>query len=177
MYNHISIFGGSGSGKSTLCNILSSILNIPAIHLNSFNYLPNWTKVDTEKWDSIILKKLDSPQWIIDGNYNNTLRTRLEKSDLIIWLDYSTIALLKGVLKRYIHLRHKELPEIPGCTEKLSLNFLKFVAGYRKNKRPIIKENLQEIDNAKILIFKKQKDLNSWLKSFSGDDNILDKFI
>ena len=40
-----------------------------------------------------------------------------------------------------------------------------------------IKENLQKIDNAKILIFKKQKDLNSWLKSFSGDDNILDKFI
>lgn len=177
MYNHISILGGSGSGKSILCNILSSILNIPAIHLYSFNYLPNWTKVDTEKRDSIILKKLHSPQWIIDGNYKNTLRTRLEKSDLIIWLDYSTIALLKGVLRRYIHLRHKERPEIPGCTEKLSLNFLKFVAGYKKNKRPIINENLQKIDNAKILIFKKQKDLNSWLKSFSGDDNILDKFI
>lgn len=40
----------------------------------------------------------------------------------------------------------------------------------------IIKENLQKIDDAKILI-KKQKDLNPWLKSFSGDDNILDKFI
>ncbi|CDA30281.1 putative DNA topology modulation protein FlaR [Clostridium sp. CAG:492] len=54
MYNHIPILGGSGSGKSILCNILYSILNIPAIHLDSFNYLPNWTKVDTEKRDSII---------------------------------------------------------------------------------------------------------------------------
>ena len=54
MYNRISIVGGSGSGKSTLCNILSKELNLPAIHLDSLNYKPNWVELD--KNDYLIRK-------------------------------------------------------------------------------------------------------------------------
>ena len=33
---------------------------------------------------------------------------------------------------------------------------------------------LKTIPNDKVLIFKKQKDLNKWLKNFTNNDNILD---
>ena len=94
MYNRISIVGGSGSGKSTLCNILSKELNLPAIHLDSINFNSNWVEIDKAERDKIILEKSNEDKWIIDGNYNKTIKERFNKADLIIWLDYSTFSQL-----------------------------------------------------------------------------------
>ena len=166
MYNRISIVGGSGSGKSTLCNILSKELNLPSIHLDAINFNSNWVEIDKEERDKIILKKTLEDKWIIDGNYNKTLKERFNKADLIIWLDYSTFMQLKGVLKRFLKTRNKERNEIPGCKERFNLDFIKYVITYNKKKRPIIVEYLKDIEKDKVLIFRKQKELNKWLRDF-----------
>lgn len=174
MYNRISIIGGSGSGKSTLCNILSKELNLPEIHLDAINFNANWVEIDKVERDKIISSKSSEDRWIIDGNYNKTLKERFNKADLIIWLDYSTFMQLKGIFKRYFKTRNNERPEIPGCKERLDFNFIKYVATYNKKKRHVIVENLKDIPKDKVLIFKKQKDLNKWLKEFTGNENILE---
>ena len=174
MYNRISIVGGSGSGKSTLCNILSKELNLPAIHLDAINYKPNWVEIDKEERDKIISNKSEEDKWIIDGNYNKTLQERFDKADLIIWLDYSTIKQLKGVIKRYLKTYNKERPEIPGCKERLDFTFIKYVLTYNKKKRPVIVEYLKNMPKEKVLVFKRQKDLNKWVKEFTGNDNVLE---
>ena len=161
----ISIIGGSGSGKSTLANILSNKLNIPAIHLDAINYKDNWVEIDKKERDKIIEEKAEQDKWIIDGNYNKTLKTRLDNVDLIIWLDYSTIAQIKGVLKRYVQNHNKEKEEIPGCKERFNLKFYKYVITYNKKKRPEVIKMLKEIPNEKMIIFRKQKDLNKWLEN------------
>lgn len=173
MYNRISIVGGSGSGKSTLANILSEELNLPAIHLDAINYEHNWVEIDKEKRDKIISDKSNEDKWIIDGNYNKTLQERFNKADLIIWLDYSTITQLKGVIKRYLKTYNRERPEIPGCKERLDFTFIKYVFTYNKKKRPVIVDYLKDISKEKVLVFKKQKDLNKWLKEFTGNNNVL----
>lgn len=173
MYNRISIVGGSGSGKSTLCNILSKELNLPAIHLDAINYKANWVEIDKNERDKIISDKSNEDKWIIDGNYNKTLKERFDKADLIIWLDYSTFMHLKGVLKRFFKIRNSERPEIPGCKEKMNFKFIKYVITYNKKKRPVVKNCLMDIPKEKVLIFKKQKDLNKWLKEFTHNENIL----
>lgn len=170
----ISVIGGSGSGKSTLVNILSKELNIPAIHLDSINYKPNWVEIDKNERDSIISSKAEEENWIIDGNYNKTLKKRLERADLIIWLDYSSITHIKGVCKRIIKNYNKEKTDIPGCKERLDFTFLKYVLTYNKKKRPEVIEILKDIPEDKLLIFKKQKDLNRWLKEFTHNENVLD---
>ena len=81
---------------------------------------------------------------------------------------------LKGVLKRYLKERNSERPEIPGCKERLNYNFIKYVITYNKKKRHIIEEYLQDIPKEKVLIFKKQKDLNMWLKEFTHDEKLLE---
>lgn len=174
MYNRISIVGGSGSGKSTLCNILSKELNLPAIHLDAINYEPNWVEIDKEERDKIISNKSEEDKWIIDGNYNKTLQERFDKADLIIWLDYSTIKQLNGVIKRYLKTYNKERPEIPGCKERLDFTFIKYVLTYNKKKRPVIVEYLKNMPKEKVLVFKRQKDLNKWLKEFTGNDSVLE---
>lgn len=164
MYNRISIVGGSGTGKSTLCDILSKEFDLPAIHLDAINFNANWVEIDKKERDRIISAKSKEEKWVIDGNYNKTLKERFDKADLIIWLDYSTAMQLKGVLKRYFKTRNNERPEIPGCKERLDFQFLKSVATYNKKKSPVIADYLKDIPKDKVLIFKKQKDLNKWLK-------------
>lgn len=173
MYNRISIVGGSGSGKSTLCNILSKELGLPAIHLDAINYEPNWVEIDKAERDNIILSKAQDDKWVIDGNYNKTLKERFDKADLIIWLDYSTLKQLHGILKRYFTTRNSERPEIPGCKERLEPEFVKYVLTYNKKKRPVILDYLKDVPKEKVLIFKHQKDLNAWLKDFTNNPNVL----
>lgn len=173
MYNRISIVGGSGSGKSTLCNILSKELGLPAIHLDAINYEPNWVEIDKAERDNIILSKAQDDKWVIDGNYNKTLKERFDKADLIIWLDYSTLKQLHGILKRYFTTRNSERPEIPGCKERLEPEFIKYVLTYNKKKRPVILDYLKDVPKEKVLIFKHQKDLNAWLKDFTNNPNVL----
>lgn len=173
MYNRISIVGGSGSGKSTLCNILSKELGLPAIHLDAINYEPNWVEIDKAERDNIILSKAQDDKWVIDGNYNKTLKERFDKADLIIWLDYSTLKQLHGILKRYFTTRNFERPEIPGCKERLEPKFIKYVLTYNKKKRPVILDYLKDVPKEKVLIFKHQKDLNAWLKDFTNNPNVL----
>ena len=173
MYNRISIVGGSGSGKSTLCNILSKELGLPAIHLDAINYEPNWVEIDKAERDNIILSKAQDDKWVIDGNYNKTLKERFDKADLIIWLEYSTLKQLHGILKRYFTTRNSERPEIPGCKERLEPEFVKYVLTYNKKKRPVILDYLKDVPKEKVLIFKHQKDLNAWLKDFTNNPNVL----
>ena len=172
--NRISIIGGSGSGKSTLATILSKELNIPAVHLDAINYKANWVEIDNKERENIIRVKSSEEKWIIDGNYKKTLKERLDKSDLVIWLDYSSFAHLKGFLKRLIKYSNKEKPELPGCKERFSFTFLKYVITYNKTKRPEMLKLVNNIPNEKLLIFKKQKDLNKWIKNFTKNKNALD---
>lgn len=171
MYNRISIVGGSGSGKSTLCNILSKELKLPAIHLDAMNFNANWVEVDKEERDKLILNKASEDKWIMEGNYSKTLKERFNKADLIIWLDYSTFMQLKGIFKRFLKMHNKERIEIPGCKERLNFTFIKYVATYNKKKRYIIVDNLKDIPKEKVLIFKKQKDLNRWINEFTNNKN------
>lgn len=172
--NRISIIGGSGSGKTTLSNILSKELNLPVFHLDYAHYKENWVERDKNERNKIILSLSNNEKWIIDGNYTQTLKERLQKSDLIIWLDYSTFSLLKGIFKRIIKNFNKEKPEIPGCKERLDFSFVKQTLNHNKKKRPKFLELLTDIPNYKLLIFKKQKDLNKWLKIFTKNEKILE---
>lgn len=164
-YSRIAIIGAPGTGKTTLAKELSNIYHLPVTHIDGIHHLENWKIRDKEERDKIILEIVEKERWIMEGTYRSTLRHRLERADLTIWLDYPTIMQLKGVMKRYIKNRGKEKEEIPGCREQMNFKFLNIVLKYNKQKRKYILDNIKEIDKNKIIIFKKQKDLNKWLSN------------
>ncbi len=163
--NKISIIGGSGTGKTTLGDNLSMKLNIPVVHLDGINYLENWVVRDVTERDKIILEKLKHPKWIIDGTYTTTLKERLKTSDLVIYLDYSTFAQVRGVLKRFLKHHGEEKKEIAGCKENLTWYFFSWVIVWRHKKRKEIMEIINSLDKSKVLIFKSRRVLNNWYKN------------
>lgn len=165
MYNRIAIIGAPGTGKTTLANNLSEIYGIPATHIDGIHHLPNWQQRNKDERDEMILKIVEQEKWIIDGTYKATLRARLEKADFIIWLDFTTIAQIKGIMQRYLKNKGVEKPEIPGCREKMDKEFFTYVLKYNRVKRKNIVENLEGIDKEKILIFKNRRQVNKWLKN------------
>ena len=51
----ISIIGYSASGKSTFAKNLGEILDIPVLHLDKVNFLPNWEERKKEDSEKIVL--------------------------------------------------------------------------------------------------------------------------
>ena len=164
MYNRIAIIGAPGTGKTTLANNLSEIYGIEAIHIDGIHHLPNWNLRDKEERDRMILEITNQEKWIIDGTYRSTLRARIEKADFIIWLDFSTLGQIRGIMQRYLKNKGVEKPEIPGCKEKMDKEFFTYVFRYNRTKRNSIVENLEGIDKDKILILKNRRQVNKWLE-------------
>lgn len=164
----VSIIGGSGTGKTTLANSLGKEMNLPVYHMDGMNYYENWVERDKKERDNMILQIIKKEKWIIDGTYRSTLEERLQKSDLIIYLDYSTFAQLKGVMQRFFKSKGKERQEIPGCKERLNWNFLIFVIKWRKKKREFVLNIVNKIDKEKVVVFKNRRMLNKWYKKNWG---------
>ena len=158
----IAVVGGSGTGKTTLTNNLGRKLNVPIYHIDGIHHLENWKTRDTKERDRIILKRANEEKWVIDGTYKSTLQERINKADLVIFLDYSTISRLNGILTRYFKDKGKERPEIPGCKEKMDWNFIKMFLTWRWTKGKEVKKIIIENKDKKILVFKNRRSLNKW---------------
>lgn len=161
----IAIIGGPGTGKSTLAKNLGKEMKLPVYHIDGIHHLKNWEIRPTQERDAIISEKVKEPKWIIDGTYKATLEERVINADLVIFLDYSTIAKLKGIISRYFKNKGQEKPEIPGCKEKMDWEFIQLTMKWNKTKRKIVKDILDRYKDKKILIFKNRRSLNKWYEN------------
>lgn len=101
IYNKIAIIGGPGCGKTKLANNISLVTNIPICHLDGLWFKENWAERDKEEFYKMLIEKINSDKWIIEGSYSKYfLKERLEKADLIIILKFSKIRILLGILQR-----------------------------------------------------------------------------
>ena len=157
MINKISIIGGPGSGKSTLAENLGKSLNIPIIHIDKLYENSNWRYKNRKEANNKVLDIISkNEKYIIDGTYTETLKDRLEKSDLMIYLDFSSIDLLKGIIKRRIGNRNVSKNQL-GWNERLSSEFIKYVINFNSKKRKQIYSIIKR--NRKCVILRNRKEV------------------
>ncbi len=136
----IQIIGYSGSGKSTLCSKLAEVYNLPKLHLDKVQFLPNWEERDGETKGNIVHLFLENNKdgWVIDGNYSSlSYDRRVNESDIIIQMLFGRFNCLWRCIKRYMKYKGKSRPDMTeGCNFKLDWEFVKWILwiGDRKSK-------------------------------------------
>jgi len=158
------IIGCGGAGKSTLAQQLGKKLGIKVYHLDSLFWKPGWVPTDREEFIQMQKEMMNEDEWIIDGNYGGTMDLRLEQADTIIFLHYSTIRCLYGIVKRRLHYHGKTRPDMgEGCPERLDWEFVKWVAGYNRKKAPLVLEKLRKFCDKKTFIFTRSSQVKTFL--------------
>ena len=162
----IIIIGCGGAGKSTLARQLGEKLDLPVVHLDKLFWHPGWVESTKEEIDSKILAELEKPQWIMDGNYNRTMPQRLQHCDTVIYLDFSRLACLMGVLKRVITTYGTVRPDMgEGCQERFDWEFLKWVWNFNKNNRERYYRMLNEAEGIETVVLKNRRMVKRFLNS------------
>ena len=162
----IIIFGCGGAGKSTLARKVGEVLDLPVVHLDKLFWKPGWVETSREEFDALLAQELAKDKWIMDGNFNRTMPERIKRCDTIIYLDFSRLACLMGVLKRVITTYGKVRPDMgEGCPERIDLEFLKWVWNFNKNKRESYYKLLNEAENVETIVLKNRRAVKLFLKS------------
>lgn len=154
----IMIIGCCGSGKTTLAKKLSNKLNLPLIHLDKLNWRDNWQNISKEEFDDLLWAEVIKPTWIIDGNYERTIPLRLKYCDTVIYMDYSRISCLYGVIKRVVMGYGKSRPDMGGyCPERFDFDFIKFVSNFNKNNRKRYYDILSSKEDIQVIILRNRR--------------------
>jgi adenylate kinase family enzyme len=164
MMERVIIIGCGGAGKSTLAQKMGQKTGLPVVHLDKLFWKPGWVESTPEEIDEKIRQELDKPQWIMDGNFNRTLPMRVARADTVIYLDFSRMACLLGVLKRVLTTYGKVRPDMgEGCPERIDFEFLKWVWNYNKNKRERNYRLLNEAEHAETIVLKNRRAVRKFL--------------
>ena len=148
------MIGSGGSGKSVLAQRLARRLGLPLVHLDREYWRPGWVAPPPEEWERRARELCAADEWVLDGNFASTLELRLERADTVVFLDLPTLTCLAGALGRWLCWRGKtSRPDLAaGCPERLDPEFLRWVLGYRRRKRPRVLERLARFDGDVVIL-------------------------
>jgi adenylate kinase family enzyme len=158
------IIGCGGAGKSTLARKMGEKTGLPVVHLDKLFWKPGWVESAKAEIDEIIRREMEQPRWIMDGNYNRTLAQRIARCDTVIYLDFSRIACLLGVIKRVLTTYGTVRPDMgAGCPERFDLEFLKWVWNYNRDRRENNYRLLNEATHAQTVVLKNRRAVRKFL--------------
>jgi adenylate kinase family enzyme len=133
------VIGSGGAGKSTFAMRLGEATGLPVHHLDALYWHPGWVPTPDAEWDAKIAELAAGPAWIMDGNYGRTMDQRLAACDTAVFLDLPRTTCLARVLRRWLRYRGRARPDMSaGCPEQLTLEFVRWVWRYPRDRRPAV---------------------------------------
>ena len=165
----IAIMGYSGSGKSTLARKLAEKHNIPVLHFDAVQFLPDWVIRSQEEKAEITKEFMDSnASWVIDGNYSKlSFERRVEEADEIVMLLFNRFSCFYRAYRRSRIYAGKNRPDMgAGCKEKFDFEFMKWILwkGRNKKTRALYKGVIAGYPQ-KVTVVRNQKELDAYMVS------------
>jgi adenylate kinase family enzyme len=80
------VTGLAGAGKSTFSRALAAKTGLPLVLLDLAFWKPGWVAPSDEEWRETQRTICAADEWILDGNYHETLELRLERADTVVYL-------------------------------------------------------------------------------------------
>lgn len=159
----IMIIGSPGAGKSTFARKLRGITELPLYYLDTIWHKPDRTNISKEEFDERLKEIVKEDRWIIDGNYQRTLKIRLERCDTVFFLDYPLEICLKGAEGRI----GKRREDLPWLETEFDEEFRQYIVDFSKDQLPEIYRLLEEYKKDRnIVIFHTREEANAYLKTW-----------
>jgi adenylate kinase family enzyme len=127
--DRICIMGPSNSGKSTLADAIARKNQAQAIHLDVLHHLPgtDWEPRPFADFQRLHDAAIETPRWVMDGNYSRLLPQRLERATGLILLDISTPLSLLRYMRRCL-VRRGRIGSLEGGKDSVKWQMLKHIA-------------------------------------------------
>lgn len=159
--NRVIVIGCPGAGKSTFARKLRDITGLPLYYLDSLYHKPDRTNITSDELDKKINKIMNEKRWIIDGNYQRTLESRIKKCDTIFLMDIVAEDCLLGVESR-IGIKREDMPWIELVFEE---EFKKHIIDFPSMQLPKINELLNLYGSSRtVIIFKSRKESDLYIE-------------
>lgn len=157
----IIVIGCPGSGKTTFAEKLNKCTGLPLYYLDAIWHKPDKTHISREEYDERLAEIFQTPEWIIDGNYNRTIEMRIQQCDTIFLFDLPTEVCIQGATDRLGKGRY----DMPWIEKEIDPAFLKLIEEFPVNSLPKIYELIDKYNAKKqVIIFKSREDSDAYIK-------------
>ncbi len=164
----IAVMGPPGSGKTTLAQQIAEITGLPLVHIDYHLFNNPDNLLDKTAFNKQLKKLINQNVWVMDGEYISSDTSRLEKADLIIYLDMPRRVYFNRLLIRRVKYHKKNRPGLPdNWQERLDWDFMKYAWKYQKDKRDT-RLNLVENARPQSIILKNNKEVQEFTKMLNN---------
>lgn len=153
------VIGCPGAGKTTFAEKLHEITALPLYYLDAIWHKPDRTHISRDDFDGRLSEILALDEWIIDGNYQRTMDTRLRACDTVFLLDLPVEVCLAGATERLGKGRY----DMPWVETEVDPAFRKQIEEFPKDTLPAIYELLGKYADKKIIVFSSHEAADNFL--------------
>ena len=154
------VIGCPGSGKTTFAERLKEKTGLPLYYLDAIWHKPDRTHISREEYDARLAEILSQDAWIIDGNYNRTIESRLAACDTVFLFDLPVDVCLAGAIARLGKKRH----EMPWIETDLDPEFAQQIKDFPSKNLPTIYALLEKYNDKNIIVFTSREEADAFLK-------------
>lgn len=155
------VIGCSGSGKSVFSRKLRDVTGLTLYYLDMIWHKPDGTNISREEFDEKLRSIISRDSWIIDGNYQRTLETRIKACDTVFLFDLPTETCIEGALSRI----GKRREDMPWFENELDPGFRQWIESFRENQLPEIYKLLEKYKNGRqIVVFRTREQADKFIE-------------
>jgi adenylate kinase family enzyme len=130
------VVGPPPAGKSTLAREIGARTGLPVVHLDRHYWKAGWVATPDGEWDAAVRDLASRESWVMDGNYSRTMPARIAVADTVVFLDVPRLTCLFRVIRRRLRDRRRTRECVaPGCPERLTWEFLRWIWTYPTRSR------------------------------------------
>jgi adenylate kinase family enzyme len=125
--HRVAIVGAPGSGKSTLARQLGHRLSLPVFRMDHIHWKPAWEERASDEKSAMARHVLAQEKWIFEGGFSKIQSERLERAQVMIWLDLPLGIRAWRIARRTIRWFGRVRPDMQErCREGLNPEMFKF---------------------------------------------------
>lgn len=155
------VIGCPGSGKTTFAVKLNKCTGLPLYHLDAIWHKPDKTHIPREEFDKRASEIFETPEWIIDGNYNRTIESRIQHCDTVFLFDLPTEICIQGATERIGKGRY----DLPWLETEVDPEFMQFIKDFPHDALPKIYELIDKYKSEKqVIIFRSRAEADEYIR-------------